>query len=189
MHRDRRFPLTTTAWLIVAVLVNVAMATAAGIPTEKAGQLAESSSLPRIPPLLEFDRLAADLALLEEAVTDLTEQATALAALARDVALAGTDLRGQWELSLPAGFHYPAEISQGREGRLELKVRGVMRGTYARDGRLLRMAVPADPRLTEFVWEADSANRFVLIESPPLQKIGSDYRGATLTRVNSPPAP
>lgn len=189
MDREWRFPLTATAWLITAVLVNVVIATAAGICDESSDQPATPATEPRPSPLAGLNSLASDLALLQEAVADLTEQATALTALARDIAIANTDLSGPWELSLPAGFHYTAEMSPKGEGQLELNVRGVMRGTYARDGRLLRMALPTDPRLTEFVWEATSADRFVLIESPPVAKIGSDYRGATLTRVDTPPAP
>lgn len=178
MHRSWRFPLEATAWLIVAMLVNVAAASGVG---ERARPRAAQ-------PLVELDQLAGDVSQLQGAIADLTTQAAALAELARDLELAAADLSGRWQLSLPAGFEYPAAISEQADGRLQLQVRGVMRGVYVRDGRRMRVETPSDPRLTEFVWEATSANRFVLVESPPVAKIGSDYRGATLTRVGPNPA-
>jgi hypothetical protein len=178
MYRDWRFPLKVTAWLIATMLVNAATASGLGEPAR-----------PRsAQPLVELDQLAGDVSRLQAAIADLTTQATTLAELARDVELAAADLTGHWKLSLPAGFTYPAEISEQADGRLHLQVRGVMRGIYVRDGRRMRVDTPSDPRLTEFVWEATNANRFVLVESPAVAKIGADYRGATLTRVVPSPA-
>lgn len=95
-------------------------------------------------------------------------------------------LEGSWHLTLPAGFEQPVEIRSAPAGRLQVDVRGVMRGTYRREGHVLRMETPADKRLTEFVWGFVGPDRLILIESPPVAKIGSDYRGATLDRVQRP---
>ena len=45
------------------------------------------------------------------------------------------------------------------------------------------MTVPTDPRLTEYVWKVENANKLTLIEAPSVSKIGSDYRGAVLVHL------
>lgn len=172
MHTVRSLPLTVTAWLMVAPLVNAA--------TPEVLELERRQSL-------EIADLTIDLVRLQHALADLTAETAALTAEAHEALFVGVPLEGSWHLTLPAGFEYPVEIRSAPAGRLQVDVRGVMRGTYRRDGHLLRMEQPADPRLTEFVWAFVSPERLMLIESPPVAKIGSDYRGATLDRVAHPP--
>lgn len=161
-----------TAWLMVAPLVNAATPEISILQRRPAGDITQ---------------LTSDLVKLQRALTDLTAQTAALTADAHEALFAGVPLEGSWHLTLPAGFEEPVEIRSVPAGRLQFDVRGVMRGVYRRDGHLLRMAQPADERLTEFVWAFVSPDRLMLIESPPVAKIGSDYRGATLDRVEQPP--
>ena len=49
----------------------------------------------------------------------------------------------------------------------------------------LAVVEPDDKRLTEFAWLVKDPNHLVLVESPPVAKIGSDYRGAVLSRAPS----
>jgi hypothetical protein len=166
----------TPAWLMAAVLVNAGLAATAS--AENAGAAPSDTALP-------FAALTTDLTELQREVLAVSEAVGSLSELLRDAQIVGVDLSGGWQLHLPAGFEYPVTIARcvGRHEHLQLDVRTNMRGTYRRDGRFLRVVEAADERLTEFVWEAISPDLFVLVESPPVAKIGSDYRGAELRRV------
>lgn len=134
-------------------------------------------------PPREFTDLNDHLVRLQHLLADLTAETASLTAEAHEALFAGVPLEGSWRLTLPAGFEEPVEIRSAPGDRLQLNVRGVMRGTYRREGHVLRMETPADKRLTEFVWAFVGVDRLMLVESPPVAKIGSDYRGATLDRV------
>jgi hypothetical protein len=184
----------TPAWLMAAVLVNAGLTATASAENEW-----PSATPGRVPPhrqpldtgaappdtAVPFALLTADLTQLQRDVQAVAEAVGSLSELLRDAQIAGVDLSGGWQLHLPAGFEYPVTIARcvGRHEHLQLDVRTNMRGTYRRDGRFLRVAEADDERLTEFVWEAISPDLFVLVESPPVAKIGSDYRGAELRRV------
>ena len=124
-----------------------------------------------------------ELAALQHHLSELTAQTMALTGTIHELKFLGVDLTGDWQLTLPAGFTCPAVISRQADGLWRLEVRGVMRGAYRQDGHRFRIVVPSDERLTEFVWEGISPDHLLLIESPPVAKIGSDYRGATLMRT------
>ena len=93
------------------------------------------------------------------------------------------DLSGRWELALPAGFTYQSRIE--RIGAARYRIPGIanLSGIYERRGDSLFVVQPNDPRLTEFVWQIQDPDHLVLVQSPPVGKIGSDYTGATLQRL------
>lgn len=185
MHFHSLIPSRFTAWLIVAVSVNLGVAAADPSSPKRGRRLSPvpAATGEENSATAEIAGLNSDLLQLTQELAELARQAGSLRSLALDIEFAGVDLTGGWQLTLPAGFEYPAEISRTADGRLEVDVRGVMRGTYRQDGRLIRVEIPSDERLTEFVWECVSPDQLVLIESPPVAKIGSDYRGATLKRL------
>ena len=184
MQSDRLIPPTLTAWLIIMLAVNVAAAAETRRLAEKTptrSQLPPASI--RNDPREALTGLNHELADLQQHLSELTAQTMALTGTIRELKFLGVDLTGDWQLTLPAGFTYPAVISRQADGLWRLEVRGVMRGAYRQDGHRFRIAVPSDERLTEFVWEGISPDHLLLIESPPVAKIGSDYRGATLMRT------
>ncbi len=89
-----------------------------------------------------------------------------------------------WKLWLPAGFERMISIISLGDGEYMLKFAGNFSGTYRRDGNLLRMATPDDPRLTEFAWKIKNAKTLVLVEEPPAGKTGASYKGAILKRTD-----
>jgi len=171
---------------MVALLVNAATPIPRARATEAGDRRPPARPDSQPNPPREFTQLNDQLVRLQRAFVDLTEQTAGLTAETYEAVFAGVPLEGPWHLTLPAGFEYPVEIRSAPAGRVQVDVRAVMRGSYRRDGHLLRMVQPADERLTEFVWAFVSPDRLMLIESPPVAKIGSDYRGATLDRVQRP---
>ena len=92
-------------------------------------------------------------------------------------------IAGKWEMTLPAGFKHPATLVALGDQRFRIEdTPPNFRGVYERTGDRLAVVEPTDKRLTEFVWQIQSDDSLLLIESPPTGKIGSDYRGATLKR-------
>ena len=98
----------------------------------------------------------------------------------RDVA----GLEGEWEITLPAGFIRRLSILHLDGARYRISRSGNSSGIYELRGDKLVVVEPDDKRLTEFVWHVEDPNRMVLIESPAVSKVGSDYRGAILKRVS-----
>jgi hypothetical protein len=95
----------------------------------------------------------------------------------------GIDLSGNWELTLPAGAKFRSPIERVSENTYRIPTIQSLSGIYELKGDKLVVTIPTDPRLTEYVWKVENANTLILIEAPPMNKIGSDYKGATLMRV------
>jgi hypothetical protein len=96
----------------------------------------------------------------------------------------GVGLEGEWEATLPAGFTRRWSILHLDDTRYRVLKAGTLSGVYELRGDRLVMVEPDEKRLTEFVWQIKDSNSLVLIESPPVSKVGSDYRGAMLRRVH-----
>jgi serine/threonine protein kinase len=103
------------------------------------------------------------------------------------------DLSGQWKLHLPAGYEYTEQLVRLDDSHYELHDRGVFAGVYVIRGNRLVMDRP--PRgqerlndLWKLQWRIDDAGHLVLIGQMQLEKIGSNYLGATLTREPAPKA-
>ena len=94
-----------------------------------------------------------------------------------------SDLEGDWEITLPAGFRYESRIERTDDNRYNIPSIAVLSGVYERRGDSLFVVEPNDPRLTEFVWRIEDPDNMVLVKSPPGEKIGSDYTGAKLRRL------
>ena len=94
-----------------------------------------------------------------------------------------SDLAGNWEIVLPAGFSYQSRIERIGDARYRIPSIVNLSGVYERRGDSLFVVEPNDPRLTEFIWEIQDIDHLVLVQSPPVGKIGSDYTGATLRRL------
>ena len=94
-----------------------------------------------------------------------------------------SDLEGEWEITLPAGFRYESLIERLDDNRYDIPSIAVLSGIYERRGDSLFVVEPNDSRLTEFVWKIEDLNTLTLVTSPPVGKIGSDYTGAKLRRL------
>ncbi len=93
------------------------------------------------------------------------------------------NLAGTWQLTLPAGFQHTVEITAEAGARYRVTKPGLsLNGIYEVRGNRFVMAVPNDPRLTEFVWQIEDADHLTLIEEPPASKTGAKYRNAKLVR-------
>lgn len=93
------------------------------------------------------------------------------------------DLAGKWRLTLPAGATMDTNIVLRHDGNIGLRRAGNLSGIYELHNRHLIVVKPAIERLTEYVWQVKSPDLLVLVTAPPVSKIGSDYSGATLTRL------
>jgi len=93
------------------------------------------------------------------------------------------DLSGDWEMTLPAGHVCRSPIIRTDSTHYQIPQIRNLSGLYERRGNLLVVVHPRNERLTEFVWEIQDSDNLVLVESPPVQKVGSDYKGAKLHRV------
>jgi len=122
---------------------------------------------------------------LREEVTSLRDEVGQYKRSQRAKEFARVDLAGTWKLTLPAGYEHEAKISPRGKGLYQFDVPTVMRGVYRHRGDKVAIEIPSDERLTEFVWEFQDENLLMLIESPPVAKTGSDYRGAVLQRIDS----
>jgi hypothetical protein len=97
-------------------------------------------------------------------------------------------LPGQWLLTLPRGFKYETVLRPLPENRFSLEKAVSFSGVYeVRDNRLL--IVPQNPVDAGYAWELRAPDELVLVGQPPISKIGSDYRGATLKRQSQAPGP
>lgn len=93
------------------------------------------------------------------------------------------DLSGNWELTLPQGAKFRSPIERVSENIWRIPSAQSLSGVYELKGDKLVVRIPTDPRLTEYVWKVENANSLTLIAAPPVSKIGSDYKGATLNRL------
>jgi hypothetical protein len=94
------------------------------------------------------------------------------------------DLTGLWQVTLPNGYQQMMRVtSEGGQKYRLWKSNMVFNGVYERRGDKLVMITPADPRLTEFVWQIDAGNHLTLIKEPAVAKTGQRYRKATLLKT------
>ena len=93
------------------------------------------------------------------------------------------DLSGNWELTLPQGAKFRSPIERVSENTWRIPSIQSLSGVYELKGDKLVVTAPTDQRLMEYVWKVENANSLVLIEAPPVSKIGWDYKGATLLRL------
>ncbi len=91
-------------------------------------------------------------------------------------------LAGAWKMQLPAGFQYQSKLLRISQTRYRL-VKGVrFSGVYELQGKKFVMISGAERRESGFVWEFRPNGQLVLVNQRPQSQLGSDYRGATLTR-------
>jgi hypothetical protein len=93
------------------------------------------------------------------------------------------DLSGNWEVTLPQGAKLRSPIERVGENVWRIPSAQSLSGVYELKGDKLVVRIPTDQRLTEYVWKVENANSLTLIATPPVSKIGSDYKGATLKRL------
>lgn len=133
--------------------------------------------------LARLDKLETVVVETRREINLLRDELAEFKRTARAKEFAKVDLSGTWKLVLPAGFEYEAKVSSRGDGLYQFDVPTVMRGVYRHRGDRVAIEIPSDERLTEFVWEFQNKNLLMLVESPPVAKTGSDYRGATLQRL------
>lgn len=92
------------------------------------------------------------------------------------------DLAGRWLLTLPAGFEYVVDLEAGGEAGLYRLRCGAtnLSGLYEVRGDTLVLARADNPVMAGMTWDVRNANAAVLASHP--DKVGADYRGATLGR-------
>jgi RNA polymerase sigma factor (sigma-70 family) len=95
-------------------------------------------------------------------------------------------LAGRYRLTLPSGFLHEALLKPLGGNRLALESADrllVFSGEYElRDGKL-DLVKPQNPIAGGYRWEVRGMNELALVAQPPVDKVGSDYLGATLTRL------
>ncbi|MCC9606066.1 hypothetical protein LOC68_19750 [Blastopirellula sp. JC732] len=93
------------------------------------------------------------------------------------------DFAGQWLMTLPLGAEHQIVIKETGDDQFKLvRPKLNMAGIYKASGGKLMITKPDDKRLTGFVWTAINRNTLVLTGEPPVERTGSSYLGATLTR-------
>ena len=96
-------------------------------------------------------------------------------------------LAGRWLLTMPAGFEYDADLEPGGEAGLYRLRCGALnlQGVYEVRGQTLTLVEADNPHLAGLAWKVLNRNTAVLTAQPNQEKVGSDYRGATLGRQKS----
>jgi hypothetical protein len=92
------------------------------------------------------------------------------------------DLTGTWKLIMPAGYEYEAEIAYMDRMRYRIVMEVTFGGVYEITHDTLRMLNPGNDGTRHYVWKIEDENSLLLVEAPTVGEVGSDYRGATLTR-------
>jgi hypothetical protein len=92
------------------------------------------------------------------------------------------DLRGNWTLVLPAGYKYEARIEYMGRLRYRIAVEVNSGGVYEVAGDELRMLNPGNDGTRHYVWKIEDKDNLLLVEAPTVGAVGSDYRGAVLSR-------
>jgi hypothetical protein len=59
---------------------------------------------------------------------------------------------------------------------------GSLGGVYELKGNELRMLNPGNDGTRHYVWKIEDKESLLLVEAPTVGEVGSDYRGAALTR-------
>lgn len=92
------------------------------------------------------------------------------------------DLTGRWNLAMPAGFKYTARIEYMGKLRYRIAVEVVFGGVYELAGDELTMLNPESDETRRYVWKIEDKDNLLLIKAPSVGAVGSDYRGAVLSR-------
>ena len=126
-----------------------------------------------------------------KAVEKATEQSTvepvSVVARLKEEAKAETDLKGpnlegKWKLLLPKGFEKEATIERLADGEYRITTVENLSGEYELLNKKLKMRNPGEHAKQIYVWTVENPNKLQFTEAPPVALVGSDYRGATLTR-------
>jgi serine/threonine protein kinase/phage shock protein A len=104
------------------------------------------------------------------------------------------DLSGQWKLHLPAGYEYPVKLTRLDDRHYKFQSSVSMSGVYLLRGDRLIMEQPAQPRadsseLWKDQWRIDDDSHLLLIGQIQVEKIGANYLGSTLTRMDATESP
>lgn len=92
-------------------------------------------------------------------------------------------LEGRYLMTLPAGFQYKIMLVSIAKGlyRLENAVR--FSGVYELRGKRLVLIHAQGRGEHGFEWEVGKNGQVTLVAQPPVQKLGQDYRGASLIKA------
>jgi|LGOV01.1.fsa_nt_gb hypothetical protein len=94
----------------------------------------------------------------------------------------GTDLRGSWTLTLPAGFKKKTKIEYAGKMRYRIITGGNTGGIYEMSGSKLKKMNPKNDRDKHYIWEIEDKDNLLLVEAPSVGAVGSDYTGAIISR-------
>jgi len=83
---------------------------------------------------------------------------------------------------MPAGFKYKARIEYMGNLRYRMAVEVNLGGVYEIAGDELTMLNPGNDAKRHYVWKIEDKDNLLLTEAPPVEKVGSDYTGAVLSR-------
>ena len=83
---------------------------------------------------------------------------------------------------MPAGYKYPAHIEYMGKLRYRIAVEVVFGGVYELAGDELTMLNPENDGTRHYVWKIEDKDNLLLIKAPTVGEVGSDYRGAVLSR-------
>jgi hypothetical protein len=83
---------------------------------------------------------------------------------------------------MPAGFKYDARMEYMGKLRYRIAVEGNLGGVYELKGNELKMFNPGNEGTRHYVWKIEDKESLVLTEAPTVAEVGSDYRGAVMTR-------
>ena len=92
------------------------------------------------------------------------------------------DLRGKWNLAMPSGFKKKAEIEYIGRQRYLIALKSNLGGIYEIMEDRLKKLNPGKDERRHYIWVIEDKDNLLLIESPPVSKVGCDYRGSVLSR-------
>jgi RNA polymerase sigma factor (sigma-70 family) len=92
-------------------------------------------------------------------------------------------LAGTWLMTLPAGFRHVTVVRPLGGGRFALEKAVRFSGVYELRGRKLVLVRPASPGEAGFEWELRGPDSLTLVGQPPVEKLGQNYLGATLSQL------
>lgn len=103
----------------------------------------------------------------------------------RSSANPSANLTGLWQLTMPDHSQLMFRITSVGGERFRIwKSDSALNGTYERRGNRLVMVLPADQRMTEFVWRIDDDRQLTLIKEPATSQTSRRYRNATLKKTS-----
>lgn len=150
-------------WIVAAatVITGSVLIAAPGTPAERS----ESSEIAELRQRIEA---------LEARVARLESQGPTTASLA-----------GSWRVRMPRGHESDVTIRRMSDDEVHLQFPGNMTGTYRLENGRLVVTEPEDKNHMGWEWTIEGDGRsMVLTGTAPVEQVGSDYTGATLTRVD-----